>query len=166
MKKDFFNNKIPSYTHFMWKLDHISLKMKETFASEFLAKLQKFAPSLHKNDLYIINSIIFEEKVTKKSIADFLKKDPGNVSRNIDALIENCVIEKEITKIDNKKKVFLSIKESFYKKYIVLAHEFAERTFKIHFIKIINELNENSDSDDLKAVTQILEELKYKHDNK
>ncbi|MCP4354710.1 MAG: hypothetical protein GY793_03565 [Proteobacteria bacterium] len=63
------------------------LESRKTFQEEFVVDAKNINPKLNKSKIYIINAMVFGELITKKSISDYLKKDPGNISRSVDELI-------------------------------------------------------------------------------
>ncbi|NQZ29490.1 MAG: hypothetical protein HRT98_03830 [Mycoplasmatales bacterium] len=160
MKKDYFSNEMSYSALFMWKMETMHLKSKKTFQDEFILEAKEINPKLNKNKLYIINAMVFGELVTKKSVSDYLKKDPGNISRSIDELIELGIIKKDFLKIDGKEVRVLSLSKKFYSKYIKMINEYFERVYVKNFIPAIEEIGEQMKSKKVEGIAKTLRKMK------
>ncbi len=160
MKKDYFSNEMSYAALFMWKMEIMHLESKKTFQEEFIVDAKKINPKLNKNKLYIINAIVFGELVTKKSISDYLKKDPGNISRLIDELIAWGVVKKNAMKVDGKNTKVLSLSKRFYSKYIKMINEYFERIYTKNFIPTIEEIGKQTENKKVDGIAKSLRNIK------
>ncbi|TCG10591.1 hypothetical protein [Mycoplasma todarodis] len=160
MKKDYFNNEISYSALFMWKMETMHLESRKTFQEEFIVDAKNINSRLNKNKICIINAMVFGELITKKSISDYLKKDPGNISRSVDELIASGVIRKNVLKVDGKETKILSLNKKFYSKYIEMINKYFERVYIKDFIPAIEEIGKQMKNKKVEGIAKTLRKIK------